>query len=167
MVEVPIKKASIDYDYSVLDGFRITVEVGEGYTHSANTIKKMIDSGMPLELRIKKPVEDKTKKQLSTAWAVMKEMADAMGIPTDEMYRHMISRYGKSTVMMVPTAEADRIIDLHSDASSGNFGEVMGKAKQDENCSIIKLWWGLSAYNKQEMSTFLDGLNNEHTEMFE
>ena len=167
MVSIPVKKASIDYDYSELDGFTVTVNVGSGYTHSANTIKKMIESGMPLEFCIKKPTEDKTQKQLRTAWAAMREIADALGVSQEEIYHHMIMEYGKSTIMMVPTEDADRVISLHTDSSSGNFGEVMGKAKQDKDCSIVKLWWGLSAYNKAEMSTFLDGLCKEHDEMFE
>lgn len=167
MVSVPIKKATIDYDYSELDGFKITVEVGGGYTHSANTIKKLIDSGKPMEFTIKKPEEDKTQKQLGSAWAAMREMADALGVPKDEIYRHMIRDYGKSTVVMVPLVDAERVIELHSSASNGNFGEVMGKAQQDKNCAIVQLWWGLSSYNKEEMSAFLDGLVKEHDEMFE
>lgn len=166
MVSIPVKNAIIDYDYSELDGFKVTVEVGPGYTHLANTMKKMIESNIPLEFTLKKPDEDKTKKQLGTAWAAMREMADAMGIPVDEMYHHMIVEYGKSTLMRVPYAEADRVIELHSQQSHGNCGQLLGRSEQDRDNAVIKLWWGLSKYNKKEMSSFLDGLNREYAEMF-
>lgn len=167
MVSIPIKKAIIDYDYSELDGFKITIEVGSGYTHSANTIKKLIDSGKPLEFTIKKPTEDKTQKQLGSAWAAMREMAEALGVPVDEIYNQMVREYGKSTLGKVPYDDAARIIELHTMQSKGNFGEIVGRAKEDKNCAVIHLWWGLSSYNKEEMSAFLDGLVKEHDEMFE
>jgi len=156
----------IDYDYSELDGFKITIEVGEGYTHSANTIKKLIDANTPLECIIKRPTEAKTHRQLGTAWAAIREMANALGVSQNEMYQKMVREYGKSSLMKVPKEEAERIVDLHTECSEGNQGEIIGMAKDDPNLSVIKLWGGLSSYNKAEMSAFLNGLIREHDEMF-
>lgn len=169
MVSVPVKKASIDYSYSELDGFKFTFEVGEGYTHSANTIKKLIESGVPLEFTLKKPSADKTEKQIATAWAAMNEMAKALELSVNEVYRRMIRDYGKADFIIVPKQEADRIILLHSQESSsrGNFGEIVGPSKKDPDCTVVKLYWGCSYYNKEEMSQFIDGINHEYEEMFE
>lgn len=167
MITVPVRKAEIDYDYEEFGGFRLTIDVGDGYTHSANTIKKMIDSNMPLELTLKKPSEDKTAKQLGAAWAAMTEMGKALEMPVNEVYHLMVLKYGKSQMVMVPNQEAEKIINLHTESGNGNFGEIVGKSKIDPACTVVKLYWGCSYYDKEEMSSFLNGIDDEHTEMFE
>lgn len=166
MINIPIKKATIDYDYNELDGFIVNIEVGSGYTHSANTIKKMIDSGMDLEFCIKKPTEDKTRNQLATAWSAMREMAEALDAPIAEIYHKMIKDYGKFTHIMSAIEDVDTVIESHTNEREGNFAEVVGRAKNDQNLMVIKLYWGLSTYSKKDMSIFLDGLCREHDEMF-
>ena len=149
------------------DSGSITPPTNFDCSHSANTIKKLIESGAPLEFVLKKPAEEKTPKQVGAAWAAIREMANALGVSQDEMYRHMIRDYGKSTMSIVSKEDADRIIEMHSAVSDGNFGEIVGTSKQEPDCYVIRLWWGISGYNKEEMSAFLDGLVREHDEMFE
>lgn len=166
LISVPVKKASIDYSYSELDGFTLTIEVGSGYTHTANSIKKLIDKNVPLEFILRKPEEDKTQKQLGALWAAIGEMANALGISKDEMYQDMIREHGKSKLMKVAKADIESIMQSHCDGR-GNFIDIIGTAADDPQCAVIKMYWGCSTYNKAEMSEFLEGVDREHSQMFE
>lgn len=165
MIGIPVKNAYIDYDYNELDGFKITVEVGSGYTHSANTIKNLIEKNVPLEFTLKKSTEEKTQKQLGLAWSAMSEIAGALEIPVKEVYKRAVMEYGKSEFAMVPADKADEIAELHESIGDGYFAEIVGIAKQDPKCKVVKLGWGFSHYTKEEMSRFLDGIADFHTEV--
>lgn len=105
--------------------------------------------------------EHKEKRSLTAnayAWALIGKIADAMRSSKDEIYLHMLKRYGQGEVVSVLSR-----IDV---TGYFKYFEVIGHATlQNKEFTHYKIYKGSSEYNTQEMAVLIDGIISEAKEL--
>ena len=94
----------------------------------------------------------------SYAWALITKIADAMRSSKDEIYLHMLKRYGQSEVVSVlSSVDVKGYFKYYAE-----FGKSQLNGKEFTHYKVFK---GSSEYNTQEMSVLIDGIVSEAKEL--
>lgn len=87
-------------------------------------------------------------------WTLVHQLAVKLGLTDDEVYRELVRDYGVSEMLAIPDEQKKVFARGWGRDSTGWFVEDMG-------AGLLRIYYGTSVYNTQEMSRIIDGLVRE------
>ena len=94
----------------------------------------------------------------SYAWALITKIADVVGASKDEIYLHMLKRYGQSSVVSV-------LSDVNVSGFFKYYEEFGKSSLKGKDFTHYKVFKGSSEYNSREMTVLIDGIVAEAQEL--
>ncbi|MDD7511030.1 MAG: recombination protein NinB [Peptostreptococcaceae bacterium] len=91
-------------------------------------------------------------------WILCKKLSEKLNQKETDVYKNLVREVGAYTLMLVQSVAVER---LKMDWESRGIGWIcidMGKSKTDENCSVIRCYYGSSSYKTDEMSRLIDAV---------
>jgi len=135
----------------------ITLKSREGL-ESLDELKTVIDKGKSLDVEIKPHREKRSQDSNGYLWALLGKMAAALNTSKDELYLHMLKRYGKYTYAIVKTEAVEMFTSMY------RLTEEVGKTKNGEGTQLL-CYFGSSLYDSKEMATLINGVVSEAKEI--
>lgn len=130
----------------------ITLEVNE---------KERLENGYPsvkdIDLLDVKIVKHRKKRSLDAnayAWQLIGQIADKLRASKDEVYLHMLKRYGQSDyISVLANVDVSRYLKYYELAGTATL--------QGKEFNHYRAYRGSSDYDSREMSIFIDGIVSE------
>lgn len=117
---------------------------------------KSFDTETDYELVLRKKRKRRSKDQNAYAWELIGQLASNLKVSTKEVYRHFIRDMSKFEVIPMKR-EAIRSFERAWEKDHiGRICEDLGESKALKGYHNIKVHYGTSDYDKQEMSHFLE-----------
>lgn len=112
---------------------------------------------------IKKKKDVRSKDQNAYMWELIRQLAIALNLPSDECYRHIVRDYGLSDVIAVRTENMAFWKEAWESQGIGYQFEDLGECRTNENGHNVRLYLGTSnaRYTTDVMARLLDGLIEE------
>lgn len=86
-------------------------------------------------------------------WVLCDKIARQIRSSKEEIYRNIIRKVGVFDCVTVRAKAAESIVSAWESRGTGWIADTIS---EDENCSIIALYYGSSCYNTEEFSRLLD-----------
>lgn len=108
-----------------------------------------------VSVEIKKYREKRSLDQNALAWVFIDKLAEKIGAPPDEVYRHEIKQIGgvSETVCVLDKA-ADKLVETWKMNGLGWSAEKM--PSKIEGCANVVLYFGSSTYDTAQMTRLID-----------
>jgi hypothetical protein len=113
-----------------------------------------------VSIEIKKASKHRSKTANDFCWAMCTDLANAMHIPKEEVYRRAISEVGKFETMHMRAEAIPTFRSIWSQRGIGWFTEVVDYS-QIPGCKVVFAYYGSSTYSTDEMSALLDHLKQD------
>ena len=107
-----------------------------------------------LDVEMKKHRKKRSLSANAYAWAMMDQLAEALSIPKEKIYRDIIKNIGgNSTYVKVREDACEKLIEQWSKNGLGWCGEIIDT---DEEYADIVLYYGSSTYDTKQMSRLIE-----------
>lgn len=140
--------------------FTVTVDRNFQNIQKLNNLAKLTGEGKKLRVDIKQYRKKRSLDANGMMWAVLNDMAAAMGTSKDEVYLEMLDRYGVFTHIVVKPEVVGKVKKEWK--ITRELGEVMINGKKGIQ---LQCYFGSSTYNTKEFSVLLDGVISEAREI--
>ena len=149
-----IKDLSLDFrnDKPIL-----TLEINE--KQSVSNLFDELHNTEKLAIKIDKFREKRSLDANALLWKACGAIADALGVSKDDVYIHMLKKYGQTFVVKVPNEHIKKFKRQYK------YIEQHEKLPPEERAQYFRVWLGSSGYDTKEMSILLDGVISELKEM--
>lgn len=130
----------------------ISIELNEknDFFENADELRKC----EKLDIDLKKHSAKRSLSANSYAWVLLDKLAERLSIPRETIYRDLIRNVGgNSSVISIPTAECDKLLDSWQRNGLGWFGEIL---TQKSDFSEVALYYGSSTFDTKQMSRFIE-----------
>ena len=109
-------------------------------------------------LEIKEHKEKRSLDANAYAWEIISEIAKAMGVAPNEVYRSAIKKSGGTFVVQPVKNEALEQWSRVWCKGTGWMVDILGPAKKLEGYTVCQCWYGSSVFDTAEMSHLIDNL---------
>ena len=140
-----ILDVSIDF---ATDKGKITLEVAKNELEQYEGL-----IGKDLSVEIKEYKKKRSLNANSYCWALIQEIADALGSTKEEIYKKFIKEKGIFRTMKVDNNALNTLTYLWQDKGLGWVVDILDKNEEDTE---VILYYGTSSYNSKQMATFID-----------
>jgi len=113
-----------------------------------------------VSIEIKKASKRRSKTANDFCWAMCTDIANAMRIPKEEVYRKAISEVGRFETMHMRAEAIDTFRKIWSQRGIGWFTEVVDYSPIT-GCKVVFAYYGSSTYDSVEMSRLCDYLKQD------
>ena len=121
----------------------------------ADGIRALKDDEINVE--VKKWRDHRSKDANALMWAVCQELAEALKIPKEEVYRKAIRDVGEYEPLPIKACAVEKFCSNWSTKGVGWFAEVQDDSKIP-GYKLVFAYYGSSTYDTKQMSTLLDYL---------
>lgn len=122
--------------------------------------KALVEKGKELAVEVKQYRVKRSLDANAYMWVLLSKMADVLRTTKDELYLHMLDRYGVFTHIVVKPNVVDKV--KHEWRTVRELGEVMINGKPGIQ---LQCFFGSSTYDTKEMSALLEGVVSEAKEI--
>lgn len=142
------------------EGYTLLIDIDKSQYHLLDKLKKLCESGKPLNIEIKKKTDKRSLDANAALWKMLSLMAEKLGTSKDELYLDMLDKYGVFTHVIVKENAVKRVTQEWR--TSRVLGEVTVNGKTGVQ---IQCYYGSSTYDKKEFSVLLEGVIQEAKEL--
>lgn len=116
--------------------------------------------GKKMSVEIKEQKGSRSLDSNAYVWVLCDKIASVKGLMVSkgDVYKQAIRDYGVSDVVAIETDKLYKVLNVWDSQGYGNDHDVMGVSKQHPDYTFVRLYYGSSTYDTQEMSVLLDGL---------
>ena len=140
------------------DGFWLALRVK--VPEAAHRFLDKVKQGKPYLAQLKELRQKRSLDANAYAWALMGQIADAVGTSKDEVYLQMLERYGVYTHLVVKPHVVDRV------KAEWRTVRELGPVKVNGREGVqLQCYFGSSTYDSKEMSVLIDGIVSECREL--
>ena len=129
---------------------------------SADELKPLMDA--PVSVDIKKWRERRSLDANALCWALCRDIGKAVKLPDIEVYRRAVRDAGEYEHLPIKAVAVDTFIRRWQSRGIGWFVDVIDDSKL-KGYKLVKVYYGSSSYNTQEMSRLIDWLVDECAQM--
>ena len=133
-----------------LEGRTLTVTLGE----RSKDLLRFVHSFKPGEYDIIRAKKKRSMTANAYLWALVHEIAAAVGLTDEEIYREAVRSAGKQDVVLVRNDSADCFLRAWCGKGVGYMAET--EASGRDGYTLVHLYYGSSCYDTAEMARLID-----------
>jgi len=139
---------------------QITLTMASDCRQTVSDMSEVITKGKTLNVEIKQHRAKRSLDSNAYLWILLQKIASALNTSKDDVYLHMLERYGVFTHIVVKLHAVDKFKENWRTVK--DLGEIKiggGKGRQ------LQCYFGSSSYDSKEFSVLIDGVVSECKEM--
>jgi hypothetical protein len=138
-----------------IDGARI--EGGELIFQTTDpAARRLVWDFKPGEYDLVKATKKRSRDANAKCWAMCEEIARAVGITKEEVYRRNIKEVGSYTPLVLANHTIENFKKIWAARGIGWFAEITDDV--NDNCKLVFAYHGSSSYNTAEMARLIDNI---------
>lgn len=134
------------------------------FTDDTETAENFFQGNLPdeLEIDIHKKKEKRSLNANAYAWVLMDKIAASLRTTSIDVYKEIIQRVGVFDYVLVPKDTYDRVMINWARNGEGWLAKMVAERP---NGIVLKMYYGSSTYDKEQMSRLIDEIVSEAKEL--
>ena len=147
---------------SMTDGLVVSFRVNNDY-ESRREVARLCSElrAADLAVTVKKYTAKRSLNANSYMWVLLDKLAAKLNTGREELYRDYVRKYGKAETYSLPTAAVKTLVSAWEKQGLGWFAETT----ENRGVAIVRLYFGTSVYNKEEMARLIEQIVDDCKEM--
>lgn len=133
-----------------LDGRTMTITLGD----RTRELLRFVRGFKPGEYDITRSKKKRSLTANAYLWTLVHEIAAAVGIPDDEIYRETVRSVGKQDVILAKDDSVDSFLRGWCGRGIGYMAETEPSGR--DGYTLVHLYYGSSCYTSEEMARLID-----------